>query len=138
MADKIEPIVKRAFKLAEEQKHQYVTIEHLLFCLIDDKDSLLEIPEFLKRKPRNRVSKTYKPKSIKQKWWMPNLVLYKKQREDRELRKKEIIQEKVLKKKRKQKKLTIEYSLLDIISRGHNTFGKIRNYFKCIEIRFIL
>ena len=101
--------------------------------MIDDKDSLLEIPEFLKRKPRNRVSKTYKPKSIKQKWWMPNLVLYKKQREDRELRKKEIIQEKVLKKKRKQKKLTIEYSLLDIISRGHNTFVKIRNYFKCIE-----
>ena len=33
--------------------------------MIDDKDSLLEIPEFLKRKPRNRVSKTYKPKSIK-------------------------------------------------------------------------
>tara|TARA_R110002020_G_scaffold119464_1_gene272570 strand:+ start:234 stop:641 length:408 start_codon:yes stop_codon:yes gene_type:complete len=101
--------------------------------MIDDKDSLLEIPEFLKRKPRNRVSKKYKPKSIKQKWWMPNLVLYKKQREDRELRKKEITQEKVLKKKRKQKKLTIESSLLDIISRGHNTFGKIRNYFKCIE-----
>ena len=30
MADKIEPIVKRAFKLAEEHKHQYVTLEHLL------------------------------------------------------------------------------------------------------------
>ena len=94
--------------------------------MIDDKDSLLEIPEFLKRKPRNRVSKTYKSKSLKQKWWMPNLVLYKEQRENRELRKKEIKQEKVLKKQRKQKKLNIESSLLDIISRGHNTFGKIR------------
>ena len=97
--------------------------------MIDDKDSLLEIPEFLKRKPRNRVSKNYKSKSLKQKWWMPDLVLYKEQRENRELRKKEIKQEKVLKKQRKQKKLNIESSLLDIISRGHNTFGKIR---KCI------
>lgn len=96
--------------------------------MIDDKDSLLEIPEFLKRKPRNRVSKNYKSKSLKQKWWMPDLVLYKEQRENRELRKKEIKQEKVLKKQRKQKKLNIESSLLDIISRGHNTFGKIRKY----------
>jgi len=37
VADKIEPIVKRAFKLAEENKHQYVTIEHLLHSLLRDR-----------------------------------------------------------------------------------------------------
>ena len=37
MADKIEPIVKRAFKLAEEHRHQYVTLEHLLHSLLRDR-----------------------------------------------------------------------------------------------------
>ena len=37
MADKIEPIVKRAFNLAEENKHQYVTLEHLLHSLLRDR-----------------------------------------------------------------------------------------------------
>ena len=37
MADKIEPIVKRAFKLAEDHKHQYVTLEHLLHSLLRDR-----------------------------------------------------------------------------------------------------
>ena len=37
VADKIEPIVKRAFKLAEEHKHQYVTLEHLLHSLLRDR-----------------------------------------------------------------------------------------------------
>ena len=44
MADKIEPIVKRAFKLAEEHKHQYVTLEHLLHSLLRDRS----IGSFLK------------------------------------------------------------------------------------------
>ena len=44
MADNIEPIVKRAFKLAEENKHQYVTIEHLLHSLLRDRS----ISSFLK------------------------------------------------------------------------------------------
>ena len=37
MADKIEPIVKRAFHLAETNNHQYVTLEHLLHSLLRDK-----------------------------------------------------------------------------------------------------
>lgn len=44
MADKIEPIVKRAYKLAEENKHQYVTTEHLLHSLLRDRG----ISSFLK------------------------------------------------------------------------------------------
>ncbi len=38
MADKIEPIVRRAFKLAHDNQHQYVTIEHLLHSLLRDRD----------------------------------------------------------------------------------------------------
>tara|TARA_Y100000034_G_scaffold83923_1_gene100524 strand:+ start:662 stop:2857 length:2196 start_codon:yes stop_codon:yes gene_type:complete len=37
VADKIEPIVKRAFHLAETNNHQYVTLEHLLHSLLRDK-----------------------------------------------------------------------------------------------------
>ena len=37
MADKIEPIVKRAFDLALQNKHQYVTVEHLLHSLLRDR-----------------------------------------------------------------------------------------------------
>ena len=44
MADKIEPIVKRAYKLAEENRHQYVTTEHLLHSLLRDRG----ISSFLK------------------------------------------------------------------------------------------
>ena len=44
MADKIEPIVKRAFDLAESNDHQYVTLEHLLHSLLRDRS----INSFLK------------------------------------------------------------------------------------------
>ena len=44
MADKIEPIVKRAFDLAETNQHSYVTLEHLLHSLLRDRS----IGSFLK------------------------------------------------------------------------------------------
>ena len=97
-----------------------------------DMDELLEIPKFLKRKPA-RIKRASEYIEEINKWWMPDLNLYKEQRENREERKKEIKQEKLLKKQRKKNKLDVESSILDIIPRGYNTFGKIRKYIKELE-----
>ena len=40
LSSNLEKTLREAYQLAAINKHEFVTIEHLLFCLIDDKDSL--------------------------------------------------------------------------------------------------
>ncbi len=40
LSSNLEKTLREAYQLAALNKHEFVTIEHLLFCLIDDKDSL--------------------------------------------------------------------------------------------------
>ena len=47
MANEIDNIITGAINLASEQKHEYVTLEHLMYCLLEDEDvvDLLETIE---------------------------------------------------------------------------------------------
>ncbi len=38
MANEIDNIITGAINLASEQKHEYVTLEHLMYCLLEDED----------------------------------------------------------------------------------------------------
>ena len=38
MADKIEGLVERAVDIATENKHEYVTLEHLLYSLLQEEE----------------------------------------------------------------------------------------------------
>jgi len=91
-----------------------------------DDDDLLEIPDFLKRK--YDPSKKFKEYKIeKRRWIMPDMQSYKHEREEREKRKHEIIIEKQERKQRKSNKIKIEGYVIEAMSKGHNTFGQIKN-----------
>ena len=38
--DRLKAIFDEAVKIAKSHSHEYVTLEHLLLCLLDDKDAL--------------------------------------------------------------------------------------------------
>ena len=40
LSSNLEKTLREAYQLATNNKHEYVTLEHLLLCLIDDKDAL--------------------------------------------------------------------------------------------------
>ena len=40
LSSNLEKTLRESYQLATIHKHEYVTLEHLLFCLIDDKDAL--------------------------------------------------------------------------------------------------
>ena len=40
LSSNLEKALREAYQLATFNKHEFVTMEHLLFCLIDDKDAL--------------------------------------------------------------------------------------------------
>ena len=40
LSSNLEKTLRDAYKLATLNEHEFVTMEHLLFCLIDDKDAL--------------------------------------------------------------------------------------------------
>lgn len=63
----------------------------------------------------------------KYKWIMPNMEAYKREKEEREKRKQEILVEKQERKQRKNNKIKIEGYVIEAMSKGYNTFGKIKN-----------
>ena len=84
-------------------------------------DELLTIPDFLKREPQPEP----KYKEVKKKWWMPDLLAYKKEQEEREKRKQELEEEKLNKQERKAKKKRTQNYVLDAIKKEYNTLGKM-------------
>ena len=40
LSPNLEKTLRDAYQLATNKKHEYVTLEHLLFCLLDDQDAL--------------------------------------------------------------------------------------------------
>ena len=40
LSPNLEKTLRDAYQLASNKKHEYVTLEHLLFCLLDDQDAL--------------------------------------------------------------------------------------------------
>ena len=40
LSSNLEKTLREAYQLATNNKHEYVTLEHLLLCLIEDKDAL--------------------------------------------------------------------------------------------------
>ena len=40
LSSNLDKTLREAYQLATNNKHEYVTLEHLLLCLIDDKDAL--------------------------------------------------------------------------------------------------
>ncbi len=40
LSPKLEKTLREAYQLANNKKHEYVTLEHLLFCLLEDQDAL--------------------------------------------------------------------------------------------------
>jgi len=40
LSTNLEKTLRDAYQLATFHKHEYVTLEHLLFCLLDDQDAL--------------------------------------------------------------------------------------------------
>jgi len=40
LSSNLEKTLREAYQLAANNKHEYVTLEHLLFSLIEDKDAL--------------------------------------------------------------------------------------------------
>jgi len=90
--------------------------------MTDNLDSLLEIPDFLKRKPSDKPI-VYKEQ--KKKWWMPDLHAYKLEQEEREKRRKEIEQENNEREERKARKRRIQNYVIDALEKKHNTLGKM-------------
>ena len=59
LSSNLEKTLREAYQLAKHRKHEYVTLEHLLFALIDDKDAVSVLKAcgidigLLKKKIRN-------------------------------------------------------------------------------------
>ena len=90
-----------------------------------DKENLLEIPEFLRRKPKD-IKRDIQPEKVT--WWMPDLQAYRDEAIAKEKRKEEIQEEKSLRLARKARKKRIESNVLDAVGKNHITFGQIRAY----------
>jgi len=86
----------------------------------------LDIPEFLQRDydPVKWLESYIPPKN--EPWWMPDLQKYKAEKEAREARSAEIREHKQQVKARKLTKQKHEHYVLDALSHGANTFGKMR------------
>jgi|TARA_R110000803_G_scaffold162681_7_gene226362 hypothetical protein len=87
-------------------------------------EDLLNIPDFLRRKPEK--VRDVEPEEIE--WWMPDLSLYHKDVKEKQARREEIKKLNDLKYKRNMKKQLVQYDVLDAVSKQHITFHKIRKF----------
>ena len=92
-------------------------------ALIADEEDLLYIPPFLRRDTTNIKPVVHKEK--KREWFMPDLLKYKQDREDRIKKKEAIAAKKAEIAKRRDDKKAARVLVLKKIESGFDTFGKL-------------